>query len=53
VKAQMTKGDYAIFKGPLKDNTGKVVIPGGTVQKQTDIVLEQMNYLVAGVIGKV
>jgi simple sugar transport system substrate-binding protein len=53
VKAQMVKGDYAIFKGPLKDNTGKVVIPAGTVQKQTDIVLEQMNYLVAGVIGKV
>ena len=53
VKAQMMKGDYAIFKGPLKDNTGKVVIPAGTVQKQTDIVLEQMNYLVSGVIGKV
>ena len=53
VKAQMMKGDYAIFKGPLKDNTGKVVIPAGSVQKQTDIVLEQMNYLVAGVIGKV
>jgi basic membrane protein A len=53
VKAQMMKGDYAIFKGPLKDNAGKVVIPAGSVQKQTDIVLEQMNYLVAGVIGKV
>ena len=41
-----------IFKGPLKDNTGKMVIPAGTEHKQTDVVLEQMNYLVAGVIGK-
>lgn len=52
VKASMVKGDYVIFKGPLKDNTGKVVIPAGTEHRQTDVVLEQMNYLVAGVIGK-
>ena len=49
----MMKGDFVIFKGPLKDNTGKTVIAGGTAQKQTDPVLEQMNYLVEGVIGKV
>src|SRR5262249_1206192 len=30
VKAQMTKGEFAIFKGPLKDNTGKSVIAAGT-----------------------
>ncbi|HKZ08733.1 MAG TPA: BMP family ABC transporter substrate-binding protein [Methylomirabilota bacterium] len=53
VKAQMMKGDYVIFKGPLKDNTGKTVIDQGVSQKQTDVVLEQMNYLVEGVIGKV
>jgi hypothetical protein len=29
------------------------VIAGGVAQKQTDVVLEQMNYLVEGVIGKV
>jgi len=52
-KAQMMKGDFVIFKGPLKDNTGKTVIAGGVAQKQTDVVLEQMNYLVEGVIGKV
>ena len=49
----MVKGDYVIFKGPIKDNAGKTVIPGGTAQKQTDPVLEQMSYLVEGVIGKV
>jgi basic membrane protein A and related proteins len=53
VKAQMTKGDFVIFKGPIKDNTGKTVIDQGVAQKQTDVALEQMNYLVEGVIGKV
>jgi simple sugar transport system substrate-binding protein len=53
VKARMMKGEFVIFKGALKDNTGKVVIPAGTAFKQQDLVLEQMNYLVAGVIGKV
>ena len=53
VKAQMMKGDFVIFKGPLKDNTGKTVIDAGVSQKQTDVVLEQMGYLVEGVIGKV
>jgi basic membrane protein A and related proteins len=53
VKAQMLKGDYVIFKGPLKDNTGKTVIAAGAAHKQTDVTLEQMNYLVEGVIGKV
>ena len=53
VRAQMMKGDYVIFKGPLKDNTGKEIIPSGKAFVQTDPVLEQMNYLVEGVIGKV
>ena len=53
VKAQMMKGDFVIFKGPIKDNTGKTVIDQAVSQKQTDVVLEQMNYLVEGVIGKV
>jgi simple sugar transport system substrate-binding protein len=53
IKAQMTKGDFVIFKGPIKDNTGKTAIDTGVSQKQTDVVLEQMNYLVEGVIGKV
>jgi basic membrane protein A and related proteins len=53
VKGEMMKGDYVIFKGPLKDNTGKTVIDQSVSQKQTDVVLEQMNYLVEGVIGKV
>ena len=53
VKAEMMKGDFVLFKGPQKDNTGSVVIPAGTSYKQTDVALEQMSYLVDGVIGKV
>jgi simple sugar transport system substrate-binding protein len=53
VRARMTKGSFDIFAGELKDNTGKVVIPKGTVLKQSDVTLEGMNYLVEGVIGKV
>jgi basic membrane protein A and related proteins len=53
IHASMMKGDYVIFKGPLKDNTGKEVIAAGTALKQTDPVLEGMNYLVEGVVGKI
>jgi simple sugar transport system substrate-binding protein len=53
VKAKMLAGQYPIFKGPLKDNTGKTVIAAGVVHQQTAIELESMNYLVAGVVGKV
>jgi basic membrane protein A len=52
VKAQMQKGSFDIFKGELKDNTGKTVIAKGKVLKQTDVELESMNYLVEGVVGK-
>jgi simple sugar transport system substrate-binding protein len=51
-KAKMLKGDFVIFKGPIKDNTGKTVIAAGAGHAQQDPVLEQMNYLVAGVVGK-
>ncbi|MGA3123407.1 MAG: BMP family ABC transporter substrate-binding protein [Polyangiaceae bacterium] len=52
-KAKLTDGSLVIYTGPIKDNTGKVVIPAGTTQTQTDINLERMNYLVEGVIGKI
>lgn len=51
IKADMVKGGFAIFKGPIKDNKGAVVIPAGTSHTQQDLALEGMNYLVAGVIG--
>lgn len=53
IKAQMVAGSFDIFKGPLKDNKGNVVIAGGKSYKQTDLELEKMNYLVEGVVGSV
>lgn len=45
-------GEMVIYKGELKDNTGKVVIPAGKELVQTSIELESMNWLVEGAIGK-
>src|SRR5580658_807019 len=52
-KAKLTDGTLVIYTGPIKDNTGKTVVPAGTVETQTDINLEKMNYLVEGVVGKI
>jgi len=51
-RARLIDGSLVIYKGPLKDNTGKVVIAAGVEQKQTDVALEKMDYLVEGVVGK-
>ena len=53
VKAEMMKGGYAVFKGPLKDNKGNVVIPAGKSFPETAIELESTNYLVDGVVGSI
>ena len=52
-KAKLLEGSLVIYKGPIKDNASKVVIPEGTERPQTDIELEKMNYLVEGVVGKI
>jgi basic membrane protein A and related proteins len=53
IKAKMMAGTFDIFVGGLKSNKGAVVVPAGKPLKQTDPVLEGMNYLVEGVIGSV
>lgn len=50
-KADIMKGGYAVIKGPLKDNTGKVIATEGQAFAEDDIALESMDYLVEGVIG--
>jgi len=52
-KAKLVAGNFAIFKGPMKDNKGKEILKEGTEQGQTDINLEKMDYLVDGVKGSV
>lgn len=52
VRADFMKGDFVVYKGPIKDNTGKVVIAAGKSYSQTDIWLESMDWLVEGAIGR-
>lgn len=51
VKAQIMKGNYTVFKGPLKDNKGNTVVPAGAAYPETAIELESTNWLVEGVKG--
>jgi len=48
----MRNGD-AIFVGPIKDNTGKLVVPAGTAYGPYADELQQTNYLIEGVIGSI
>jgi simple sugar transport system substrate-binding protein len=51
VKAEIMKGGFSVFKGPMKDNQGREIISAGTTYQETAIELESMSYLVEGVIG--
>jgi simple sugar transport system substrate-binding protein len=50
-KAKFMSGGMVVYKGPMKDNTGRDIIPGGKEYVQTDIWLESMDWLVEGVVG--
>jgi basic membrane protein A len=50
-KAKFMEKDFVIFEGPIRDNTGRIVIPAGTSLGQKAVELEWMNYLVEGVSG--
>ncbi len=49
--AEMMKGGFAAYQGPLMDNTGSQILGAGESFVETDIVLESMDYLVEGVLG--
>lgn len=50
-KARMAKGQDNSFAGPIKDQSGKVVIPAG--KKATDQELLTMQWLAEGVSGSI
>ncbi len=50
-KDKFMSGGMVVYKGPIKDNTGRVVIAAGKEHVQTDMWLESMDWLVEGVIG--
>jgi basic membrane protein A len=51
-KAKLQDGSLVIYKGEIKDNTDKIVVPSGKEFGQRAIELESMAWLVEGVIGK-
>ena len=53
VKAEIMKGGFSVFKGPLKDNKGNMAVPAGKAYPETAVELESMNYLVEGVNGSI
>ena len=52
-KKEIMAGGYSVIKGPLNDNTGKVIATEGQQFAENDIALESMDYLVEGVIGSI
>ena len=50
---QAMKNGDAIFVGPIKDNTGKTVVPAGTTYGPYADELQRTNYLIEGVIGSI
>lgn len=51
IRSQFMAGTFVLFKGPIQSNTGASIIPAGEQKLQTDLSLEGMDWLVAGVIG--
>jgi len=51
VKKGLADGSFAIWKGPITDNTGKVQVAKDTVAD--DKFLSGLNFFVKGVEGKV
>ena len=49
--AEIMSGKFSVFKGPIKDNKGNVVVTAGTAFAEDAIELESMGYLVEGFVG--
>ena len=50
---QAMKNGYPIFVGPIKDNTGKLVVPAGTTYGPYAPELMRTDYLIEGVVGSI
>jgi basic membrane protein A and related proteins len=50
---QIESGKLAVFKGPLKDNTGAVKLPAGKSWTSPADVYSNMTFFVDGVVGKI
>jgi basic membrane protein A len=52
-KQRLLDGSQVVYRGPLRDNTGKTVIPAGATIRIEDPALDQMNWLAEGIQGEV
>lgn len=53
IQQELVNGSRAIYQGPLRDNTGKVVVPPGRTISSVDPTLDGMNWLLEGIQGDV
>lgn len=51
MKAKIKSGEFKVFEGPIKDQTGAVKVPAGTVM--TDEELLSFDWFVEGVVGTI
>lgn len=50
-KAAILNGSLAVYRGPLRDNSGRTVVPAGKTVRIDDVELDKMDWLVEGVLG--
>jgi len=51
-KAAILGGSLEIYRGPIRDNEGKMRIPAGKALQIVDVELDKMDWLVEGVDGR-
>lgn len=51
-KAAILNGSLEIYRGPMRDNEGRIAIPAGKVLRIEDVELDRMDWLVEGVDGR-
>lgn len=52
-KQRLLDGSETVYRGPLRDNTGRTVAPAGATIGIEDPALDQMNWLLEGIQGDV
>jgi simple sugar transport system substrate-binding protein len=51
-RQRLLDGSLTVYRGPLRDNSGKIVIPAGKTIPVVDPVLDTMDWLVEGIQGE-
>ena len=50
-KTAILNGSLEIYRGPMKNNEGKIAIAAGQVLRIEDVELDRMDWMVEGVEG--